>query len=164
MDVLYHASQNKELILLEPKQTLSKDKCIGDYLFATSDKLLATMYLVTKGYGALFGSRDNPPHIVIGANKDEYMANDKGGAIYELPVSSFIESPQVELSEYEMVSTKSVKFLKRTIFDNSLDAMHSAGVKIHFVDQKTFDNLIHSPRQTELIRKLPEYTPVPQDL
>src|SRR4051812_29088282 len=71
MDVLYHASTNSELTVLEPQRTLSKDKYIGDFVFATKDKLLAVMYLIPKGYGSIMDTKSKPPKILICANESE---------------------------------------------------------------------------------------------
>jgi hypothetical protein len=90
--------------VLEPKRTLSKDKYIGDFVFATQNKVLAIMYLTTRGFATLMNSNSRNPNIVICADKDDYLKRDSGGAIYELPSALFIESPQKELSDYELVS------------------------------------------------------------
>lgn len=157
MSVLYHASQNKNLTAAEPKRTLSKDIYIGDFVFATTDKFLATMYLATKGYATLLGSQDEQPNIVICADANDYLTHDQGGAIYELPSDSFTESPQKELSDYELVSLIPVKPLNKTVYDKSLDAMQDSGIVVRFVDKQTFDNLIGHPKQAELIQQLPTY-------
>lgn len=157
MPVLYHASTNKNLELIKPKPTLSKDKFIGDFVFATKDKILATMYLATKGYATLLGPRDTPPNIVICADEKEYLKNDKGGAIYELPSDSFKDSPQKGLTDFELVSKSAVTPLSKVVYESSLEAMKKLGIEIRFVDQRTFDSLVNSPNQKELIRKLPLY-------
>lgn len=155
MSLLYHASTNKGLELITPMHTLSKDKYIGDFVFATADKTLATMYLATRGYATLMGSHDEQPNIVICGNQTEYEANDVGGAIYELPSELFSESPQKELSEYEMVSREPVKPLNKVIYEKSIQAMQDVGIIVHFVDKQTFNSLIGNPKQAELTNSLP---------
>jgi hypothetical protein len=155
MTILFHASTNKDMDKIKPTRTLSKDRYIGNYIFATSDRILATMYLVTRGNATLMNSKAEPPYVVICADEAEYLKNDKGGAIYELPSETFTVTPQKELSEYELVSRQSVNPLTKITYEKSLDAMLGAGITVRFVDQQTFDSLIGNPRQTELIKNLP---------
>jgi hypothetical protein len=155
MPILYHASTNKDLALITPKRTLSKDKYIGEFVFATADRMLATMYLATRGYATLLGSHDEEPNIVICADQGKYQAYDNGGAIYELPSESFKESPQKELSDFELVSMEPVTPLRKVIYEKSLQAMQDAGITVRFVDEQVFNSLIGNPKQAELIKKLP---------
>jgi hypothetical protein len=155
MPILYHASTNKDLGVINPKRTLSKDKYIGDFVFATADKVLAIMYLATRGYATLMNSKDTQPNIVVCADQSRYQADDKGGAIYELPEESFIDTPQKELNGYEFVSVKPVKPLSKSVYEKSLYAMNEAGIIIRFVDEQTFSSLIGNPKQAELINNLP---------
>lgn len=154
---VYHVSPNKSLKIIEPRRALSKGVYIGDYVFATKDKMLATMYLATKGYAVLLGSKDKNPNIVICADAQDYLASDHGGAVYELPEEFFFESPQTELAEYELVSKFPVKPLSKMVYEKSIDAMHKSGIDIKFVDQETFDNLIGNLKQRELVHQLPNY-------
>jgi len=152
---LYHSSQKKNLILLTPQRTISHDKYIGDYVFATYDKKLAVMYLATKGVAVLMNSKMS--NIVICSDKKEYLNKDKGGAVYEIEDGHFVDTPQNGLSEYEKVSTKPVKPLKKTIYASSIKAFLTFGIKIYFVDQKTFNSLIFNPNQAEIIETLMPY-------
>jgi hypothetical protein len=141
MKMLYHASANQSLGVIEPQQTLSKDKYIGDYVFATADKVLATMYLIPKGYGSIMHPEENPPRIQICADETEIRSKDNDGALYYLDASSFDESPQTELSEYEMASDKAVRPISKEVFRSSFDALDKMGIKIEFIDQQTFNRL-----------------------
>lgn len=156
---LYHASANKDLSLITPRKTLSHDVYIGDYVFATLDKTLATMYLVPKGIATLMTPDDEEPNIVICAKETDFLTKDQGGAIYTLPAENFIESPQKGLESYEMVSESPVKPINKEVFARSIDALFAAGIKIYFVDEDTFEMLIGNPKQKELIRRLPSYQP-----
>ena len=139
--MLYHASPLKHLALLEPKPTLSNNKNIGDYLFATPNKIMAMMYLVPLGVPTLMNPDAEKPNIVIYSNKDEFKKVDKGGAIYELEGKGFTETPQKDLSQYEKVSKRLVKPISKTVYDSSLQAMSSTGIKIMFVTEKKFKEL-----------------------
>jgi hypothetical protein len=157
MSIIYHASTNKNLVIIFPKRTFSKDKYIGNFVFGTTDKILATMYLATRGYSTLMNSRGEQPNIVICAVPAEYQLGDSGGAIYELPVESFIESPQKELSDYELVSKRPVKPLNKLVYNSSLEAMRKAGIIVRFVDEHIFNDLVNNPDQAKLISRLPTF-------
>jgi hypothetical protein len=100
---------------------------------------------------------DNPT-IVICADKDAYLKNDIGGAVYELPSQEFVMSPQKGLSEYEMVSTGPIKPLKKYTYPKSTDAMLSVDIKVRFTDKQTFDSLLGNPKQMYLVKRLESYT------
>jgi hypothetical protein len=141
MYVLYHASTNPDLKVLEPQRTLSNDKYIGDFVFATADKILAAMYLLPKGYGSILDTDTKPPQILIRADETEVRAKDKGGAIYTVDASDFSESPQKDLIALEKVSDKPIIPISKEIFKNSFDALNKLGIEVEFIDQKTFDRL-----------------------
>jgi hypothetical protein len=155
--ILYHASDKNNLDVISPKPTLSRDVHIGDYVFATENEILAKMYLANKGLAILMEPDEKQPTIVICSDKESYIKNDIGGTIYELNDESFIESPQKELSSYEKVSTEPVKPITKNKHESSLKAMKEAGIKIYFVDEKTFNNLIGNPKQKEIIKTLESY-------
>lgn len=119
MKVLYHASINGGLEVLEPQRTLSKDRYIGDFVFATEDKILAAMYLIPKGYGSIMNYNFKPPKILICADESEVKAKDKGGAIYTVDSSDFNESPQKDLIDFEKASDKSIKPISKEVFDSA---------------------------------------------
>lgn len=141
MNFLYHASANQNLKVLEPQRTISKDKYIGNYVFATADKVLALMYLVPKGYGTIMYSKENPPRILIRADEKEIRSKDNGGAIYTVDPSDFYESPQKELSDYERVSDKPVIPVSKEVYASAFDTWEEMRITVEFIDQQTFDRL-----------------------
>jgi len=149
MHILYHASPEKNLELIEPRPTLSNDKYIGDYVFATANRLLAVMYLATKGVATLMDVENS--WIAICCNEGEYIANDKGGAIYTLPMNSFIETPQTSLNDYEFVSTRAVRPTSKIEYTSTLQAMIDGDITVFFVDEPTFNDLLESG-ESPLIR------------
>lgn len=159
MTILYHTSSRCDLSIIKPQRTLSKDKYIGDYIFATSDKILAIMYLTTKGNYSLMNPHSRPPSIVIRSDETSYRKTDKGGTIYTLPSKSFQKTPQTELSDFERVSIVATKPLDKTTYKNSLDAMQAAGIEIYFTNQHTFDELVKAKgrQQDKLISQLKPY-------
>lgn len=142
-----------------PKPTVSNDAYIGDYVFATANKKMALMYLVPRGVPTLMNPDDHQPTIVICSDQTSFTVNDAGGAIYELSSESFTATPQEALNNYEMVSTRPVKPIRKQIHDSTLAALLSAGIKVKFVDTTMFDKLIRHPQQKELIDALEDYSP-----
>lgn len=65
MSDLYHSSTEKDLRVISPQRTLSKDKYIGDFVFATADPAYSAMYLVPKGLKTLMHSSTDDRWIVI---------------------------------------------------------------------------------------------------
>lgn len=157
---LYHASQQTNLSTIKPQRTFSNDKYIGNYVFATTNKKLALMYLVPKGIPTLMNPDDPQPNIVICSELSKYITKDQGGAIYKLPSNDFIKSPQKELSMYEMASKQSIKPLTKNIYKNTIQALQSADIKIYFVNDATFAKLIKNPNQDKLINGLRNYPAV----
>lgn len=155
--ILYHASTRKNLTVLRPQRTLSHDKYIGDYVFATKSSLLAHMYLVPKGIAILMDSSEDHPNIVMCISESEFLKRDHGGAVFELSSASFAPSPQQEINDYEMVSTIPVKPLKKTVYAKTRDALLALGIQIRFVDKDTFKKLINNPNQKKLVNTLEPY-------
>jgi hypothetical protein len=141
MKLLYHASANPNLSVLKPQRTLSKDKYVGDFVFATPDKLLSVMYLTPKGYGSIMDTESDAPNILICGNEAEVRSKDRGGAIYSVDASKFHETPQKELTAHELVSDKPVTPISKEVYKSSFDALEKLGVRIEFIDQATFDRL-----------------------
>ena len=157
MDTLYHSSTNKDLELLEPQRTLSKDIYIGDYVFATSDKRLAAMYLATRGTPILLNTNVKNPQIIISANAKEYVKHDVGGAIYSVPAEYFKKTPQTGLEDSERVSEITVHPSAKTVYESSIAAMREMGVTVYFVSQKQFDEIIRTKNEDHIISKLAPY-------
>lgn len=154
MQVLYHASPKKNLTEIKPRRTLSRDVYIGDYVFATSDFVLAAMYLATKGNAILMNVKAKDPIIVICNNETDYLSNDKGGAIYTVPISTFRKSPQAGLEESEMVSNVAVTPSDKRVYDSSLEAMKEMGITIYFVNEKVFSKIVAAKDESKIISKL----------
>ncbi len=65
---LYHASPIKNLKLIKPQKTISHNKYIGDFVFATKYKKLALMYMLPKGFPILMNAQSKNPYVVICAD------------------------------------------------------------------------------------------------
>jgi len=158
-DVLYHASTIRGLKIIETKRTSSKDKYVGDYVFATPDKRMASMYLSPKEGGTiLINTYGGEPYAVIQNNETDFKKVDKGGSIYELPADNFIDTPQKELKGTELVSLQPITPLSEQIFRTSLDAMQEMGVKVYFVEGRLFEDIQNAKgRGLDVLSKLKPY-------
>lgn len=155
--LLYHASQHRYLKLLKPQKTLGLNKYIGDYVFATSDKIMAIMYLVPHGFPALMYPAKPNANLVICATAEDFKAQDRGGAIYKLSSQSFKRTPQEGMSDFEMVSEETVRPVAKTMYKSTLKTFAMENIAIRFVDEATFKKLINNPRQSEIIEQITQY-------
>lgn len=156
---LYHASPQKGLSVLVPQRTFSHDRYIGDFVFATANRVMALMYLVPRGTATLMNPDGKQPDIAICAEPGQFLQQDKGGAIYELAPDGFRTTPQPGLSRYELVSPKAVEPTSITVYASTLRALLDAGVTVRFIDESTFKLLIGNPKQAEVLHGLPAYSP-----
>lgn len=124
-----------------PQRALSKNTYIGDFVFATSNKAYAAMYLAPKGRAMLLNTFHGVPSLVVSGSVEEFLNADKGGAIYEIPPDSFADTPQTELANTELVSSVPVVPLRKEIFDTSLQALRQMNVPVYFVDDALFDTI-----------------------
>lgn len=141
---LYHGSSRSDLKVIYPKKTLSKDKYIGDFVFASHDKILAIMYMTVKGFYSLMSTDTTPPYIVICADENEYKQKDREVSIYNLPSDSFEESPQEELKEYEFVSHQQVVPESFETYPNALTAFNQNNIDVYFVNKQVFDQIVEA--------------------
>lgn len=141
---LYHASTNKSLKRLEPQRSLSKDKYIGDYVFATPDRRMSIMYLVPGAAGAIsINTFNGEPYAFINGTPEQFEKVDHGGAIYKVQSEQFNETPQQELIGTEYVSVAPVPIVSKEKFSTAADAMRKNGVKLYFFeDDEMFQKLI----------------------
>lgn len=139
---LYHGSSKSGLKVIHPKKTLSKDKYIGDFLFASHNKILAIMYTTVKGYYSLMSTNTSPLYIVICADKNEYIQKDREVSIYKFLSDSFENTPQSELKDYEFVSHNPVSAVSSETYSNALTAFRENGIDVYFVDKHTFDLIV----------------------
>ncbi len=156
---LYHASPIKNLKILKPQRTISNDKYIGDFVFATRHKKLALMYMLPKGFPLLMNIKSSKPYVVLCGNVRDILKKDRGGALYELSTESFHRTPQTALSNYEMVSKESISPLNETDYESVTQALDKKGIAIYIVDNNMFDKLILNPMQDSIVQTLDRYFP-----
>ncbi|MFC1751662.1 hypothetical protein ACFLY5_00765 [Patescibacteria group bacterium] len=143
--VMYHGTHKKEegITELEPRGGRHRGRDEGKVLFATPDRVMASMFLA-KGHNdnrTKIGKYNGTPVMVINEDRNEFIETDKGGTIHELPSDTFSCDKGTGLGELEWTSTKKVQPTGKTEYDSSLDAMIENGVQVFFVDAKTFEDI-----------------------
>lgn len=136
---VYHSSTRVDLKVINPKKTLSQDRHIGDYVFATEDKIYALMYLVPRGLVARMGKDIVPPRVVVCASQNIYKKLDGPCALYELPASNFKSTPQEFLLGTELASKKPSIVLGKEIFNSSQLAFKKYGIRLYCVQDDVFN-------------------------
>lgn len=144
--VLYHASRFSDIKDFVPNRGNYRDEDEGAVIFATPSKVIASAFLV-KGHEdnwMQIGFYEDIPVVVINANREEFIKNDKGGIIYAFPSDTFDYDPNKGMGDNEWTSRESVKPLSKVQYTSALDAMIENGVQVYFVDKKTFDDINNS--------------------
>lgn len=157
--ILYHASTSANIELFEPREESPRYPGEGPLVFATPDKRVAAMFLAPKDGGSAEICKFNDEVIVVVQNSaDDFIAHDKGGAIYALPADTFTTDASVGMSETEWVSNQPVKPIAKELFNTSIDAMKLMGVKLYFVDERTMTEIRESKDHgLSLLRSLSAY-------
>lgn len=175
-NVVFHGSQNRDLDALSPRSIGVRDKTEGDVIFATPHMEYASTFMTDIKWNDRMckkGSFDNGPVFFIGINKEKFLQDDKGGAIYLLPSDSFYfdlglsddltKKEWLSKSKYvgygslrDWVSRRPVKPLYKFEFKSTLSAMIALGVQVYFVDDEQWKQIeltIKNPNRS-LYRKL----------
>ncbi len=157
--VLYHASNDPNFSQLEPREESSRFSNEGPLVFATPDKAVAAMFLAPKDGGSVEISKFNDQSVIIINNKIEnFKKKDRGGAIYTLPSETFTTDSTTGMKETEWVSKVPVKILSKEMYKTSLEAMKQLGVRVYFVNDKTFKSIQSSDDHGwEILSKLKPY-------
>ncbi len=141
-EFLYHASPNRNIELLEPKQLSYRDKSEGQVIFATGNEVYVTMFLVRvhDDWGS-YGFFGKLPYFIC-SNKEKFLSMDKGGAIYKLPSDTFVfDSKKSGGLRQECTSSVSVKPISKKVYESGLKAMTDSGVHVFFVEPEEFSKL-----------------------
>lgn len=141
--VLYHSSPKINIDIFEPRKEKIRDPEEGPVVFATPDKALAAAFLVrTDGswvkIGRFSDGKTLTPWHLVTKNKRRFRRSDKGGAIYHLPSAGFSSDPNKGMGNMEWTSKNNVKPIKKEVFTSGEQAIKDLGVKVYFVDRKTF--------------------------
>lgn len=148
-EVLYHASRVSGIKEFVPNEGNYRDEDEGAVIFSTPDKALASAFLV-EGHGddwMVIGYYEDIPVVVINANREEFIKNDKGGVMYTFSTDTFDYDPNKGMGDKEWTSRESVKPVSEVQCPSALDTMIENGVQVYFVDKKTFDDINNSDNQ-----------------
>lgn len=141
---LYHGSQNKNIKVFMPQHKSYRDKNEGAVVFATPDKVLASIFIVPTNdswtHSGLFGGI----HYFVCSDKKRFIELDKGGTIYTLPSDTFECDPERGLGSKEWTSIVEVKPINQENFDSALELMIDMGVQVYFVDDEIFKKINES--------------------
>lgn len=152
---LYHGSSNREITRFEPRALKVRDASEGPAVFATSDKRMATVFMigVDDSWGNS-GMHNGVPYMII-SDRKRFEDLDQGGAIYHLPGETFDSDPSKGLGEVEWTSPEVVKPAHREDHKSALEAMLNHGVQVYFVDRETYEAYRAAPDQSlPLLRSL----------
>ena len=143
-EFLYHASENTDIQIFEPRKNSFRDPSEGPVIFATPDKTMSSVFIVPANdswtHSGLFGN----VHYFICGDEERFKNVDKGGAIYQLPSATFETDPTKGLGIREWVSKVPVKPLNKEVFESGLEAMLLMGVQVYFVDDEIFKTIDRS--------------------
>ncbi len=140
--ILFHASENRNINILEPRSIRVRNKKEGSVVFASSNLGFVSMFLCRfSDKKALKGCFHKKNFHYIHSNKKEFIEKDKGGAVYFLPSDSFYSNPRKGMRGREWVSKEKVKPLYKMEFDSALDTMIDLGIQVFFVDENVFEDI-----------------------
>ena len=142
-EVLYHASKTSGIKEFIPNRGNFRDEDEGPVIFSTPSKALASMFLV-EGHGdhwTRIGFYSGIPVMIINAERNAFIENDKGGTLYTFSSENFDFDPNKGMGDKEWTSHVPVVPTSETNFQSSLDTMIENGVQVYFVDKKTFDEI-----------------------
>ncbi len=136
---LYHASLNRDIEEIQMRSESRRDDKEGDVVFATPDIALAGAFLT--GFSdswANLGKINGIPYFIIG-DKEKFLENDKGGAVYKLDSDYFDFDPEKGMGEDEWISRSNIKPIEKIEVDSSLDFMINQGLQIYFFEKDKFE-------------------------
>jgi len=137
-EILYGASQNRNINIFEPRANSIRDPNEGSVIFATPDKTYASMFIIPSDDSwTNKGQYQNQYYQVI-ADEKRYKNLDKGGAIYTFKSNGFETDLTKGMKSKEWISKKPVKPINKEIYESGLEAMKQLGVKIFFVSPNVF--------------------------
>lgn len=139
---LYHASENRNILMFEPRQESYRDWSEGKVVFATPEKGYAAMFMVpVSDNWTRRGFYNRVPYMIIRGTKENFEEIDEGGAIYTLSSKSFQTDLSKEIGANEWVSKHKVQPLDKEEYDSALEAMLENGVQVFFVDKEVFEKI-----------------------
>jgi len=138
---LYHASQDPNIDVLEPRAESMRDPNEGPVVFATPSLPYVTMFLVNSDDSWTTKGQFNSVYYTVVSDKNRFLMADKGGVVYTLPNDTFYCDPEKGMGRREWVSKKPVNPVKKKHYKSGLEAMIDSGVQVYFVGKQTFQKI-----------------------
>jgi hypothetical protein len=157
--VLFHASRNQNINIFEPRAEKTRDVNEGPRVFGTPSRAMASIFLVeTDDSWVQSGAMDDIPYIII-SDEERFRQLDNGGVIYSLPSDTFENDPEKGLRELEWTSREPVVPIEKELIPSALEDMVKQGVKVFFVDNEMYAQIVHAPDHGEsIVKNLTPYT------
>lgn len=145
IDILFHGSSNKNINTFKPQSKSVRDKSEGAVIFATPYLRLASCFLFQwdDSWVQLVvdwdwsSASDNV--VMVISDKERFLKEDKGGAIYMLSAKDFSFDPQKGMGVYEWISKEEQAYIHKIQYSSALEAMKKAGVKVYFLTTEKFN-------------------------
>lgn len=138
--VLYHASVNRKIEILEPRGESIRHPEEGPVVFASRGK--PYQFLVPSDDSWTRKSGFNGVQVHVISDQERYEREDKGGAIYYLDSATFNNDyPKYGGGRGEWTSKVAVKPFKKEEYASGLQAQLENDIQIYFVDKETFDKI-----------------------
>jgi len=137
-EILYSASQNRNIDIFEPRARSIRDPNEGPVIFATPDKAYASMFIVPSNDSWTNKGRCQDQYYQVISDEKRYKKLDKGGAIYTFKSDDFETDLTKSMKNKEWISKKPVKPINKEIYESGIEAMKQLGVRIFFVEPDIF--------------------------
>lgn len=154
--MLFHGSQCKDLVTLEPRANRTRQNGDGSVIFATPDMGFASIFMCshddrwTMSGNFIFTRNDNVDNEKLGnimyflcKDRARFIKEDVGGAIYVLSSESFTCDENKGMGYLEWVARKPVMPLTKFVYNSTLHTMLDFGVQVFFVSEQEFERARH---------------------
>jgi hypothetical protein len=138
---LFIGTQTNGIKEFTPRKGKYRDENEGSVIFSTPDRALASVFTIEGNNDSWMkiGYYRDILVVVICMDREEFIKQDKGGVIYEVPSDTFDYNPNLGMGDKEYTSREPVKPISEIGHQSTLDFMIDNGVQVYFVDKKTFD-------------------------
>jgi len=136
--------KNKNIEIFEPRANSVRNKEEGPVVFATTGEQYASKFIVPCNDSWSNLGRFNGVSYALYSDKERFLKEDKGGAIYTLPSTTFYHETKYGGTKDGWVSKEPVKPLSKKIYESGLKSMLSLGVQVYFVDKTVFEDIANS--------------------
>lgn len=136
---LYHTSPNKRIKVLKPvKGKTPSNFNEGPVVFATPSIAYASIFLPP--VDSMLGGQIGGVFYFVCRDSEEFIKNDEGGCVYKLRNNGF-----TQIKKLEWYSKDSVYPIEKKLIKSSIKFMIDTGVKVYFVDERTFKRIRFAP-------------------